>query len=60
MCNNVIHVIPLTQITEPAVSSDTYIGGKNVEEIAQEIDVGGVAGIWQMFAIHCVTWKNPG
>ena len=60
MCNNVIHVIPLTQITEPAVSSDTYIGGKNVEGIAREIEMGGECG-WHLANVcYCGTWKNPG
>ena len=45
--------------TESAVSSDTYIGGKNVEEIAQEIEMGGECG-WHLANVcNCGTWKNP-
>ena len=47
------------QCTESAVSSDTYIGGKNVEEIAQEIEMGGECG-WHLANVcNCGTWKNP-
>ena len=45
--------------TESAVPSDTYIGGKNVEEIAQEIEMGGECG-WHLANVcNCGTWKNP-
>ena len=45
--------------TESAVSSDTYIGGKHVEEISQEIEMGGECG-WHLANVcNCGTWKNP-
>ena len=53
-CNNICKTC-----TESAVSSDTYIGGKNVEEIAQEIEMGGECG-WHLANVcNCGTWKNP-
>ena len=42
--------------TESALSSDTYIGGKNVEEIAQEIEMGGECG-WHPASVgNCGTY----
>ena len=48
-----------SRFMQPFKETCTNIGGKNVEEIAQEIEMEGECG-WHLANVcDCDTWKNP-